>query len=287
MKHFTSAVTEGRRDDDSGDRARRRRHRRRRRARAAPPTAYHLARHGATRAAAGEDRVPAGEGLRRRADPARGQAADPDGRRHLARGRLAAQQGPAGHRRRRPARAGLARAGQLPRLRPGPHPAGLRRHARPAGGRGRRRAAHRRQRDRPGARRRRPGRSASRPRSARRGAGDLPRAAGRRRRRRLRPVPARAGPGQARGPADGRRRPPLLPLARPSTTTTTWSPGWSCAARRAATSCCPGTAGSSAWATAGSTSASACSTPPRAFGKTNYRRHAHRLAGQHARPSGA
>ena len=39
------------------------------------------------------------------------------------RGRLAAQQGPAGHRRRRPARAGLARAGQLPRLRPGPHPA--------------------------------------------------------------------------------------------------------------------------------------------------------------------
>ena len=37
--------------------------------------AYHLARHGVRRAAAGEDRVPAGEGLRRRAHPARGQAA--------------------------------------------------------------------------------------------------------------------------------------------------------------------------------------------------------------------
>ena len=37
----------------------------------------------------------------------------------------------------------LARAGQLPQLRPGPHPAGLRRPAGQAGGRGRRRAAHR------------------------------------------------------------------------------------------------------------------------------------------------
>ena len=45
------------------------------------------------------------------------------------------QQGPAGHRRRGPARAGLARPGQLPELRADPDPAGLRRDA----GRARRR----------------------------------------------------------------------------------------------------------------------------------------------------
>src|SRR5436190_504725 len=43
-----------------------------------------------------------------------------------------ASQGPPGDRRRRPPRARLARAGQLPRLRAGPHPARLRRHARSA-----------------------------------------------------------------------------------------------------------------------------------------------------------
>ena len=52
------------------------------------------------RAAAGEDRLPAGEGLRRRPDPARGQGADRDGRADRRGGRLAPQQGPADHRRR-------------------------------------------------------------------------------------------------------------------------------------------------------------------------------------------
>ncbi len=46
-----------------------------------------------------------------------------------------------------------------------------------------------------------------------------------------------------------------------ATRTTTWSPGWSWTAG-APTVCCPATAGSSAWATAPRTSASACSTPP-------------------------
>ena len=65
----------------------RRRHRRRRRARRARATAY-LPREGRPRRpAAGEDRVPAREGLRRRAHPARGQAADHPGHRHHARGR--------------------------------------------------------------------------------------------------------------------------------------------------------------------------------------------------------
>ena len=59
------------------------------------------------------------------------------------------------------------------------------------------------------------------------GAGHLPRAAGRRRRRQLQPARARDGPAQARRPADGRRRAHLLHAAR-GTTTTASSPGWSC-----------------------------------------------------------
>ena len=66
----------------------------------------------------------------------------------------------------------------------------------------------------------------------RQGARPVPRAAGDRGGRRLRQAPARDGPGQARRPPDRRGRPALLPLARSRPTTTTWSPGWSCAARR-------------------------------------------------------
>ena len=68
---------------------------------------------------------------------------------------------------------------------------------------------------------------------------------------------ARDGPARARRPADGRGGPDVL--TRPGTTTTTWSRGWSCGTAAAPrTGCCPATAGSSAWATARRTSASAC-----------------------------
>src|SRR5487761_1625862 len=60
------------------------------------------------RAAPGKDQVPQGEGLRRRADSPRGQGASGHGHPDRRAGRLAAQQGPADHRRRRPARADLA-----------------------------------------------------------------------------------------------------------------------------------------------------------------------------------
>ena len=78
----------------------------------------------------------------------------------------------------------------------------------------------------------------------------VPRPAGGRRRRRLRAgCPLAMGLRQARRPADGRRGPPLLHAAR-GTTTTTWSPGWSCGTATGEPRCCPATAGSSAWATA-------------------------------------
>jgi len=67
--------------------------------------------------------------------------------------RLAAQPGPAHHRRWRPPRTALARAVQLSRLWPGADQAGIRRDPRAHGREGGRAVARRGQRDRPGARR--------------------------------------------------------------------------------------------------------------------------------------
>ncbi len=88
----------------------------------------------------------------------------------------------------------------------------------------------------------------------------LPRPARHRGRRQLHPAVARDGPGQARRPPDGRRRPHLLhePAARRRLARVVAR-----AVGRPATACCPATAGSSASATAPPTSASASSTPPR------------------------
>ena len=105
------------------------------------------------RPAAGEDRLPAREGLRRRPHPARHQAARRHGHRHLRRGRLAAQQGPAHHRRRRPPPARLAGPRLLPGLRTGPQARRLRRAARPPGAEGGRAAVRALQRRRPDHRR--------------------------------------------------------------------------------------------------------------------------------------
>lgn len=172
----------------------------------------------ARRPAAGEDRLPPREGLRRRPDPARHQAARRHGHRRLRGGGLAAQQGPAHHRRRTPARTALARAGRLPRLRTGAPPRGLRRTARAAGREGRRPALRAVQRDRP-----RPGRPRRRPhrgRDGQTGRGEterhLPRPGGGRRRRQLLPALPRHGPAPRRQASDGRRRAHLLhqPAAR-------------------------------------------------------------------------
>ncbi len=177
---------------------------------------------GPRRPAAGEVRVPAREGLRRRADPAGGEGADrarhPDPRG----GRLDQEPRPARDRRRRPAAAALARAGVVPRLRPGPAPAGLRRGAGPARGEGRRTAARAHLGDRPGpGRAHRPGRRRHRPtgrrqRPGRRAGAVLPGAGGRRGRRQLQPALAVPRADQARRPADGRGGPDLLhqPAAR-------------------------------------------------------------------------
>ena len=115
------------------------------------------------------------------------------------------------------------------------------------------------QRHRADPRRRRPGRRRQRP-THRRGqaAGQLPRPARAHLRGRVgqaRPAPGRAPQRQA--PAR-RGRPPLLHQpARPTTTTS--SPGWSSGtASPTSPTCCPATAGSSAWATARSTPGSAC-----------------------------
>ena len=128
-----------------------------------------------------------------------------------------------------PARAALAGPGELPGLRPGPDPARTSTRCSPGT----------RRRPAPGCTRAPPsparcsttapaGSSACAAEQARAtDAADVPRAAGGRRRRHLVPALAGDGPAQARRPAAGRRGPPLLHAAR-GTTTTTWSPGWSC-----------------------------------------------------------
>ncbi len=165
---------------------------------------------------AGEDRVPAREGLRRRPHPARHQAARGHGHRHLRGGRLAAQQGPADHRRRCTPPVGLARPRLLPRLRARPQARRLRRAARAQRPEGRRPALRALQRRRPDPRRaHRP--DHRRPRQARRGEtrSHLPRAPGGRRRRQLHPPLPRDGPAPPRGPPDGRGRTDVLHLATP------------------------------------------------------------------------
>ena len=251
--------------------------------------AYHLARHGLRVLLLEKTEFPrekvCGDGLTPRAT------------RQLIRmgvdtsdeGRLAAEQGPAGDRRRRPARAGLAGAGQLPQLRPGPHPAGLRRPAGQAGGRGRRAAADRRQRDRA--------------RCSTATAGSIG-------------VEAEAGAGQGARRRTARRwwsRRTACPAGSRSRwawpSATTGRSAWRCAATTSspvrarrrlpgvlagaaqrtgpATSCCPGTAGSSGWVTAGSTSGLGVLNSSSAFGKTNYRAMLTDWLGHHARPTGA
>ena len=76
---------------------------------------------------------------------------------------------------------------------------------------------------------------------------------------------ARAAPGRApqRQPP-ARASPCAATTPAPRPTTTTSSRGWNCGtACPTSPTCCPATAGSSAWATARSTPASACSTPAR------------------------
>ena len=204
----------------------------------------------------GEDDLPAGEGLRRRAHPAGGEAADRYGDRCAQ--TAGSQQGPADLRRRSSPRARLARAGQLPRLRAGPAPYRLRRGPRP-------------QAQKAGARLLE-GVNVTGPSWTTAGriigvtvahgaAGEqdaLPRPGGGCGRREF----ARLSLAMGLHKRDDR---PMGVAFRPTTrargmTTTTWSPGWSCGTGR---TCCPATAGSSAWATAPPTSAWACSTPAR------------------------
>ena len=167
----------------------------------------------------------------------------------------------------------VARAGELPGVRPGAPAQRLRRAARPAGGQGRRAccASGRRAGARP-RRAHRPHRR-RRPRSRRVAARSTYRA----------PLVVAADGNSSRlSPGDGPRRSattarwasPSAPTTRArGTTTTGWSPGWSCGTRRetAASGCCPATAGSSASATAPSTSASASSTPAPPSGKVDYK----------------
>ena len=244
-----------------GRRRRRRRHRRRRRPRwlrgRLPPGPGRP-----RRPAAGEDRVPAREGLRRRPHPAGGQerssrmgidTSAEAGWLHNKGLRIIG----GGH----APRAALARPRQLPRLRPGPAPGSTSTSCWPAP----RRRPARGCRSRPTS----PARCSTPPAAW---SASPPRSVGpatvRRTARRWCSPPTASPPGslalghaQARRPADGRRRPPLLhqPAPRrrhPRVLAGAWD------APTAAT-CCPATAGSSASATARPTSASASSTPPR------------------------
>ena len=225
------------------------------------------------RAAAGEDRVPAREGLRRRPDPARHQAAGRDGHRHLRGGRLAAQQGPADHRRRRPPPAGLAGSRLLPGLRPGPQARRLRRAARPPGAEGRRPAVRALQR-------RRARSSTSAPAGSPACSAKLA--------RRRRPVTFHAplvvaadGNSTRLSLAMGLHRREDRPMGVAVRTYFTsprheddylesWLELWD---RRgpARTGCCPATAGSSAWATAPPTSASASLNTSDSFKELDWR----------------
>ncbi len=201
------------------------------------------------RAAAGQGRLPARESVWRRPDAARHQGPGRAGHRRQRAGRLAAQQGPAGDRRRHAAGDRLAGAGRLPELRPGP-PA---RRPGPATGEAgdpsRRPAArthHRHRPDhhtgRPGGRRHRqggrPGAQLSRPDRAglRRG---------------IRSVRAEPGPAAQRQATDGGRGAPVLPQPAHQRRLPGVLAGASGTARPVPTTptCFPATAGSSAWAT--------------------------------------
>ncbi|CAA9350981.1 MAG: geranylgeranyl reductase, partial [uncultured Frankineae bacterium] len=164
----------------------------------------------ARRPAAGEDGVPAREGLRRRADPAGGQEPRGPRHRHQPGQRLPAQPRAADHRRRHAPRAAVARPRHLPRLRARPPPSRLRRAARPSCAEGRCPPAGADDRHRPAARRRGPRRRRSRADGPRPGRAVLPRAAGGRGRRLERAAGARPGHRQARRPSDGGGRAPLL-----------------------------------------------------------------------------
>ena len=221
----------------------------------------------ARRAAAGEDRVPAREGLRRRPDPARGEVAGL---------RWASTPAPTagwlhnkglriiggGMRLRDP----LARARRATRRTAWSDPRSdfdelLARH----GGQGRRAPARADDRHRPGARR------AHRPHRRRhRQAATARRRSPTARRWWSPPTATPAGSSlamglqQARRPPDGRRGPHLLhePAAR-RRLARVLAGALGQRRRRPASGCCPATAGSSASATAPATSASASSTPAR------------------------
>ena len=166
-----------------------------------------------------EDQIPQGEGLRRWPDPARGQGAGGHGHLDRRAGRLAAQQGPADHRRRRPARAALARPRQLSGLRADAQPARVRRDPGPQRAEVRGQAGRGHERDRSGPRRqdrpdnrrdrhREPGR-----RRGRGGAGNRTHLPGPCRRgggRQLLPAVGCGGAVQARGPAARSRGPHVL-----------------------------------------------------------------------------
>ena len=181
----------------------------------------------AGRAAAGEDDLPAGEGVRRRADPARRAQPDRHGHRRtdekdgwIRNKGLRVIGG--GH----AAGAALAGAGLLAGLRPGPAAARLRRDAGPARREGRRPAARAGHGDRPGARPRPAGWSGVEAAHAPDGPATFY--------RRRWCWPPTGCPAGSRSRSASRKRddrPMGVAVRRyytsPRTTTTTWSPGWS------------------------------------------------------------
>ena len=183
---------------------------------------------------------------------------------HRREGRLDPQHGPAGDRRRAAARAALARARLLAGLRPGPAAARLRRDAGPARREGRRPAARAGHGHRPGARPQPAGSSGCARRAPTDGPATLPA-----------PLVLAADGVSGRlalslGIAKRDDRPMGVAVRRYYASPRThddylesWLEIWDSPSRTAAGSCCPGTGGSSAWATAPSTSGSASSTRPR------------------------
>ena len=148
-------------------------------------------------------------------------------------------------------------------------------------------AAHRRERHRPGARRATAGWSASG--RGRPGQGARPPSAPRWW------SPPTASPAGSRSPSawpSGRTGRSAWPSGattarRPSTTTTTWSPGWSCAARTAATSCCPGYGWIFGLGDGRVNVGLGVLNSSSRVRQDQLPAAAHRLAGQHARPTGA
>ena len=217
--------------------------------------AYYLATAGLDVLVLEKSQLPAREGLRRRADPARGQGADQHGRAD-----------------RRRATAGCATracgssAAAAASSWTGPTCPATRATAWSAPGRTSTRSwPGTRRRPAPGCSRAStsPARcsttapaasSASRPRTRPAASSSAFRPAGRRRRRQLLPAVGGDGPAQARRPADGRGRPHLLHLAPARRRL----PRGLAGPVGRQTRCCPATAGSSGWATAPPTSASAC-----------------------------